>query len=127
MIYQLKHEGAFSDLGKLNTLLGTANQYLITDSTFNLLDFATDMRALNGQELSFITLPFTPENNVYVPASEPAGRQHHRRARHPAAGDDRLQAGPAAGTTRGRAPASRWTSTTATPVRAGWPAQVSRR
>jgi hypothetical protein len=34
---------------------------------FNLLDFATDMQALNGQDLSFTTLPFTPENNVPVP------------------------------------------------------------
>ncbi|HEY0937637.1 MAG TPA: LCP family protein [Trebonia sp.] len=67
VIYQLKHQGAFSDLGKLNSLLSTASQYLITDSTFNLLDFATDMRALNGQDLSFSTLPFTPENNVPVP------------------------------------------------------------
>ncbi len=67
VIYQLKHEGVFGDLGKLNALLGTADQYLITDSGFNLLDFATDMRALNGQDLSFQTLPYTPENNVPVP------------------------------------------------------------
>jgi anionic cell wall polymer biosynthesis LytR-Cps2A-Psr (LCP) family protein len=67
VIYQLKHEGVFSDLAKLNALLGTADQYLITDSGFNLLDFATDMRALNGQDLSFQTLPYTSENNVPVP------------------------------------------------------------
>jgi anionic cell wall polymer biosynthesis LytR-Cps2A-Psr (LCP) family protein len=67
VIYQLKHEGVFSGLGKLNSLLSTANQYLITDAGFNLLDFATDMQALNGQDLSFTTLPFTPENNVPVP------------------------------------------------------------
>jgi anionic cell wall polymer biosynthesis LytR-Cps2A-Psr (LCP) family protein len=67
VIYELKHEGAFSDLAKLDSLLSTASQYLITDSTFNLLDFATDMRALSGQDLSFTTLPFTPEENVPVP------------------------------------------------------------
>jgi LCP family protein required for cell wall assembly len=67
VIYQLKHEGVLGDLAKLNSLLGTADQYLITDARFNLLDFATDMRALNGQDLSFTTLPFTPENNVPVP------------------------------------------------------------
>jgi len=67
VIYQLKHEGAFTAVGKLDSLLSTAGQYLITDSTFNLLDFATDMGALSGQNLSFQTLPFTPENNVYVP------------------------------------------------------------
>src|SRR6202034_2215437 len=58
VIYELQHEGAFSDIGTLISLLGAASQYLITDSTFNLLDFATDMRALSGQNLSFRTLPF---------------------------------------------------------------------
>jgi anionic cell wall polymer biosynthesis LytR-Cps2A-Psr (LCP) family protein len=67
VIFELKHEGAFSDLGKLDSLLSTASQYLITDTGFNLLDFATNMRALNGQDLAFQTLPFTPENNVPVP------------------------------------------------------------
>jgi LCP family protein required for cell wall assembly len=67
VIYQLKHEGVFGDLAKLNSLLGTADQYLITDAHFNLFDFATEMRALNGQDLSFTTLPSTPENNVPVP------------------------------------------------------------
>jgi LCP family protein required for cell wall assembly len=67
VIFELKHEGVFGDLAKLNSLLGTADHYLITDARFNLLDFATDMRALNGQDLSFTTLPFTPENNVPVP------------------------------------------------------------
>jgi anionic cell wall polymer biosynthesis LytR-Cps2A-Psr (LCP) family protein len=67
VVYQLKHEGVFSGVAKLNSLLGTADQYLITDAGFNLFDFATDMQALNGQDLSFTTLPFTPENNVPVP------------------------------------------------------------
>jgi LCP family protein required for cell wall assembly len=67
VIYELKHEGVFGDLAKLSSLLSTADQYLITDAGLNLLDFATDMRALNGQDLSFTTLPFTPENNVPVP------------------------------------------------------------
>ncbi len=67
LIYQLKHEGVFSDLAKLSSLLGKADQYLRTDATFNLFDFATDMHALSGQNVSFTTLPFTPENNVQVP------------------------------------------------------------
>ncbi len=67
LVYQLKHEGVFSDLGKLNSLLSSADQYLRTDATFNLLDFAIDMHALSGQNVSFTTLPFTPENNVPVP------------------------------------------------------------
>jgi LCP family protein required for cell wall assembly len=67
VIYELKHEGVFTATGKLDSLLSTASQYLITDSTFNLLDFATDMRGLTGSNVSFTTLPFTPENNVTVP------------------------------------------------------------
>ena len=67
VIYELKHEGAFSDLGKLTSLLSSASTYLRTDSMFNLLDFATEMRALSGQNVSFTTLPFTPENDVTVP------------------------------------------------------------
>jgi LCP family protein required for cell wall assembly len=67
LIYQLKHDGVFSDIGKLNSLLGTADQYLRTDAQFNLFDFAIDMHALSGQNVSFTTLPFTPKNNVQVP------------------------------------------------------------
>ena len=64
----------FTDIGKLNALLGTADQYLITDSGFNLLDFATDMSALSGPNISFQTLPYTPENNVPSPRLPPAHR-----------------------------------------------------
>jgi hypothetical protein len=67
VIYELKHQGVFTVTGKLDSLLGSASQYLITDSTFNLLDFATYMRGLSGNNVSFQTLPFTPANNVSVP------------------------------------------------------------
>lgn len=67
VIWKLKHGGIFGDLSKLDALLGTASQYLVTDSGFNLLDFATNMQALTGQHLSFTTLPGTPTNGVSVP------------------------------------------------------------
>ena len=67
VIYELKHEGAFTAAGKLTSLLAGASQYLITDSTFDLLDFASDMRGLTGSNVSFQTLPYTTENNVTVP------------------------------------------------------------
>jgi LCP family protein required for cell wall assembly len=67
VIYELRHEGAFTAAGKLTSLLSGASQYLITDSTFDLLDFTTDMRGLSGSNVSFQTLPYTPENNVTVP------------------------------------------------------------
>ncbi len=63
VIWKVKHEGAFSDFGVLNSLLDSASQYLITDSTFNLLDFATSMRALSGSHLSFQTLPISGQVN----------------------------------------------------------------
>jgi anionic cell wall polymer biosynthesis LytR-Cps2A-Psr (LCP) family protein len=67
VVYELKHEGIFSDFGRLNSLLGVAAKWIQTDPGFKLLDFATDMQALNGQNISFATLPYTPENNVAVP------------------------------------------------------------
>jgi hypothetical protein len=64
VIWKMKTDGALSDLGALNTLLGTASQYLITDSTFSLLDFATNMRALSGSNMTFETLPVASEATV---------------------------------------------------------------
>ena len=65
VIWDLKHKGVFGDLGTLNALLDTASNYLITDSTFDLLKFATNMRALTGRHVLFRTLPIAgQENNV---------------------------------------------------------------
>src|SRR3984885_7498525 len=61
VVWKLKNDGAFSDLKALGGLLGSASQYLITDSTFNLLDFATNMRALSGSNMAFQTLPIASE------------------------------------------------------------------
>ena len=63
VIWKLKHDGVFGDLGTLNALLGTASKYLITDSTFNLFDFATNMRALTGRHVVFQTLPISGQVN----------------------------------------------------------------
>jgi LCP family protein required for cell wall assembly len=57
VIWKLKNEGALTDLGQLTTLLSTADQYIITDSNWNLLDFSTQMHALSGQNLKFYTAP----------------------------------------------------------------------
>jgi anionic cell wall polymer biosynthesis LytR-Cps2A-Psr (LCP) family protein len=67
VIYELKHGNYFSDVGKLEAILGTAGNYLIADQGFDLLDFATEMSALNGKHLSLSTLPGTPENDVAEP------------------------------------------------------------
>jgi len=63
VIWELKHENVFSDLGKLNSMLGIASQYLRTDSTFNLFDFASNMRALTGGHVTFQTLPISGQVN----------------------------------------------------------------
>jgi LCP family protein required for cell wall assembly len=63
VVWKLRTDGAFSDLGLLNRLLGTASQYLITDSTFNPFDFVTNMRALSGSHLTFQTLPISGQVN----------------------------------------------------------------
>jgi LCP family protein required for cell wall assembly len=63
VVWKLKNEGAFSDFGLLNKLLGTASQYLITDSTFDPFDFVTNMRALSGSHLTFQTLPIAGQVN----------------------------------------------------------------
>jgi LCP family protein required for cell wall assembly len=57
VIWELRHENAFSDIGQLTALLGDAKQWLITNSGFDLFDFATNMSALTGKNLEFYTLP----------------------------------------------------------------------
>ena len=57
VIWKMEHDGALTDVTELTSLLNQAKQYLITDSTWNLLDFAPQMRALSGKNLSFYTAP----------------------------------------------------------------------
>jgi anionic cell wall polymer biosynthesis LytR-Cps2A-Psr (LCP) family protein len=67
VIWKLKGEGVLTDLGAITTLLTTAKDYLIFDNGWDLPDFATDMSALTGKNLSFTTLASAPTNNVPVP------------------------------------------------------------
>jgi LCP family protein required for cell wall assembly len=57
VIWKLEHNGILSSLGQLTALLDSAKQYLITDSTWNMLDFAPQMKALTGKNLQFYTAP----------------------------------------------------------------------
>ena len=57
VLQQLRADGALDDLTKIQALLSVAQQYLITDSGWNLLDFAAQMRSLTSGNLSFRTLP----------------------------------------------------------------------
>jgi hypothetical protein len=64
VIWELKHENAFSDLGTLTALLGDAKQWLVTNAGFNLFDFASNMGALSGSNLKFSTLPISGYTNA---------------------------------------------------------------
>jgi LCP family protein required for cell wall assembly len=57
VIWKLGHEGIFNSLGQLTSLLNSAKQYIITDKDWQLLDFASEMRALTGNNLQFQTAP----------------------------------------------------------------------
>ena len=57
VIWKLGHEGIFTDLGQLTSLLGVAKKYVITDSGWQILTFATEMKSLTGKNLTFRTAP----------------------------------------------------------------------
>jgi hypothetical protein len=69
-----------TDVGQLTSLLSTADKYLITDSSWNLLDFSTQMHALSGENLKFYTAPIVgyetvdgqDANQIDVPAIQAA-------------------------------------------------------
>jgi LCP family protein required for cell wall assembly len=59
VMQQLNAEGVLDDLTKIQALLSVAKQYVITDSGWDLLDFAAQMRSLTSGNLTFRTLPIT--------------------------------------------------------------------
>jgi LCP family protein required for cell wall assembly len=83
VIWKLENNGILSSASQLTSLLGTANKYLITDSTWNLLDFAPQMKALTGKNLQFYTAPITgfatiagqAANTVDIPTIQAAIKQ----------------------------------------------------
>jgi anionic cell wall polymer biosynthesis LytR-Cps2A-Psr (LCP) family protein len=68
MIWKLKNQGLLDDPGVISGMLSDASQYLIADQNFNLLDFATNMKALTGSHLSLATLPGAAVQNIMIPA-----------------------------------------------------------
>jgi LCP family protein required for cell wall assembly len=57
VMQELRNQGVLSDLTKIDSLLSVAKQYVITDSGWDLLDFASQMRDLTSGNLTFRTLP----------------------------------------------------------------------
>ena len=64
VLWKFKTDGMFSDIDRLSSLLSFASNYLITSKGWNLLQFAGEMDALDGQNLTFHTLPII--KNQYV-------------------------------------------------------------
>ena len=56
VVWKLEHQGALADLGQLSSLLTVAKQYLITDRSWNILEFLSEMKSLTGKNLTFKTL-----------------------------------------------------------------------
>jgi LCP family protein required for cell wall assembly len=62
VVWKLEHEGIFSSIGQLTSLLGVAKRYVITNEGWNLLEFATEMKSLTGSHMTFITAPVITTN-----------------------------------------------------------------
>ena len=58
VIWKLGHEGVLSDLGQLTSLLDVAKKFVITDSGWQILNFASEMKSLTGKNLTFQTAPY---------------------------------------------------------------------
>ncbi|WP_084725185.1 LCP family protein [Streptacidiphilus melanogenes] len=57
VMYKLKQEGLFDDLGKMQGLLGVVKKDVVLDSQWNILDFAQQVPNLTGGNVVFNTLP----------------------------------------------------------------------
>jgi LCP family protein required for cell wall assembly len=64
VLWKLKTDGLLTDVGRLNSLMSFAGNYLITSKGWNLLQFAGEMDALTGQNMTFHTLPITGQESV---------------------------------------------------------------
>jgi len=64
VMQSLRNEGVLDDLTKIDSLLSIAKQYVITDSGWDLLDFAAQMRSLTSGNLVFHTLPIVAYETI---------------------------------------------------------------
>ena len=106
VIWKLEHQGALADLGQLSSLLTVAKHYLITDRSWNLLDFLSEMKSLTGKNLTFKTL--VPKgfatidgqaaNVIDVPAIQAEVQKAFYPPAAPAPSPDKTPAGRSSGT-----------------------------
>lgn len=66
VVWKLEHEGVLTSFSQLTSLLDIAKKYVITDSGWQILDFATEMHALSGRNLTFETLPIAGYQTFYL-------------------------------------------------------------
>ena len=57
VIWKMEHQGIFTSLDDLTNLVNQAKKYVITDSDWQILNFATEMKSLSGKNLTFETAP----------------------------------------------------------------------
>jgi LCP family protein required for cell wall assembly len=57
VIWKLGHQGFFTSIGDLTSLVNEAKKFVITDSDWQILNFATEMKSLTGKNLTFQTAP----------------------------------------------------------------------
>jgi LytR cell envelope-related transcriptional attenuator len=66
VVWKLEHQGILTSLGQLDSLLSVAKQYIITDTSLNLAQFAGEMSSLTGRNLTFKTLPIKGFQTYYL-------------------------------------------------------------
>jgi LCP family protein required for cell wall assembly len=57
VVWKLEHQGILTSIGQLTSLINVAKKFVITDSGWQILDFASDMKSLTGKNLTFRTAP----------------------------------------------------------------------
>jgi LCP family protein required for cell wall assembly len=76
VLWKLEHQGFLTSIGQLTSLLDLAKKYVITDSGWQILNFASDMKSLTGNNLTFMTAPVITtdgqEDNQDVNLIDPA-------------------------------------------------------
>jgi len=57
VIWKLGHQGVLTSFSQLTNLLGVAKKYVVAPSGWDLTEFASEMHALTGKNLTLSTLP----------------------------------------------------------------------
>jgi LCP family protein required for cell wall assembly len=64
VIWKLGHQGIFTSIDDLTRLVNEAKKFVITDSDWQIFNFATEMKSLTGKNLTFQTAPVVSTNGM---------------------------------------------------------------